>query len=60
MEQKTLGLYIHIPFCKKKCSYCDFPSWPGLEDYWEAYTGSVVDELVMKAPEFSHALCRGK
>ena len=25
---KTLGLYIHIPFCRKKCNYCDFYSLP--------------------------------
>ena len=23
-----LGLYIHIPFCKQKCTYCDFASYP--------------------------------
>ncbi|MFA4967684.1 MAG: coproporphyrinogen III oxidase, partial [Candidatus Margulisiibacteriota bacterium] len=26
-----LGLYIHIPFCKKKCNYCDFVSYAGKE-----------------------------
>lgn len=28
MEQKNYGLYIHIPFCVKKCAYCDFVSFP--------------------------------
>ncbi len=28
MEQRTLGLYIHIPFCRSKCLYCDFCSFP--------------------------------
>ncbi|MFQ8761421.1 MAG: hypothetical protein ACLSAF_20225 [Intestinimonas sp.] len=26
---KQLGLYIHIPFCKSKCDYCDFYSFAG-------------------------------
>ena len=28
MTQKNLGIYIHIPFCKSKCPYCDFCSFP--------------------------------
>ena len=30
-EDKPLGLYIHIPFCKSKCAYCDFYSLPNAE-----------------------------
>ena len=29
---KGLGLYIHVPFCKAKCNYCDFYSIGGLDD----------------------------
>lgn len=28
-DEKRLGIYIHIPFCKKKCEYCDFYSLGG-------------------------------
>ena len=24
-----LGIYVHIPFCVRKCAYCDFSSWAG-------------------------------
>lgn len=27
-EKKPLSIYIHIPFCVKKCAYCDFLSFP--------------------------------
>ena len=39
MEKRELGIYIHIPFCAKKCDYCDFISFPyqlqseKIEDY---------------------------
>lgn len=29
---KTLGLYLHIPFCKSKCRYCDFCSFPHMDE----------------------------
>lgn len=31
MNPETLGLYVHLPFCKKKCNYCDFCSFPDLD-----------------------------
>ena len=37
MEQ-TLGLYLHIPFCRSKCTYCDFYSLPHSEEKMDAYT----------------------
>ena len=29
---EELGIYIHIPFCKKKCSYCDFKSFENVSE----------------------------
>ena len=34
MMEKTLGLYLHIPFCKSKCAYCDFYSLPTARRRW--------------------------
>ena len=28
---ESLSLYVHIPFCRSKCAYCDFNSYAGLE-----------------------------
>lgn len=42
--KKSLGIYIHVPFCLKKCHYCDFCSFPG------------SDESLMR--EYTQELCR--
>lgn len=39
------GLYIHIPFCIKKCNYCDFISFSGQEDKMETYVAALLIEL---------------
>ena len=36
-EQKKLAVYVHIPFCIKKCGYCDFLSAPASEQVRQAY-----------------------
>lgn len=38
------GLYIHIPFCKSKCAYCDFPSWAGREAQAGRYFSALTTE----------------
>lgn len=42
---KPLGLYIHIPFCKQKCAYCDFYSLSGNEGRMEDYTDALCAHL---------------
>lgn len=44
-NKKELELYIHIPFCVKKCAYCDFLSGPQDEDTIEKYVKSLLDEI---------------
>ncbi|MEA4992771.1 MAG: radical SAM family heme chaperone HemW [Oscillibacter sp.] len=49
-ERKSLGLYVHIPFCAKKCDYCDFYSLPGEEGRMDAYTQALETQLLELAP----------
>ena len=43
--KKDLGLYIHIPFCVKKCEYCDFLSWSAGEEEREQYVNALLSEI---------------
>ena len=45
MENKELGIYIHIPFCKSKCYYCDFISYTNKESCVKEYIKNVIEEL---------------
>ena len=48
---KQLGLYIHIPFCRSKCDYCDFYSLSGREDRMDAYHKALLSHLTETAPQ---------
>ncbi|MCX7772031.1 MAG: radical SAM family heme chaperone HemW [Clostridia bacterium] len=52
-KSREMGLYIHIPFCKQKCYYCDFPSYAHMEAYWEAYVDALIKELNDKGELYS-------
>ena len=45
MEKRELELYVHIPFCVKKCAYCDFLSAPAGEREIRAYTDALIREI---------------
>lgn len=40
-----IGIYIHIPFCKQKCYYCDFVSYANKECFTEKYIESLISEI---------------
>lgn len=48
------GVYIHIPFCKSKCPYCDFYSYRCNNEQREKYVDAIVDEITTnrRATEF--------
>jgi len=43
---KPLSLYLHIPFCVRKCAYCDFPSHAGREKDIPAYVDALKGEIL--------------
>lgn len=48
---KPLAVYLHIPFCRKKCSYCDFLSFPGREHLFQRYLKALVQEIRLPVEE---------
>ena len=47
--RENISIYIHIPFCKKKCFYCDFVSFENKEEIIEEYIDSVCIEILKNA-----------
>lgn len=45
--KKKFGLYIHIPFCRQKCFYCDFPSFAGREKKIDRYLQALEQEFAL-------------
>ncbi|MFR7353338.1 radical SAM family heme chaperone HemW [Anaerococcus obesiensis] len=44
---EKIGIYIHIPFCKKKCFYCDFTAFPNLESWIKPYFENLKKEIIL-------------
>lgn len=43
--------YVHIPFCASKCGYCDFNSYPGLQELYDGYVDALIVEIRRAAGE---------
>lgn len=53
---KRLGVYIHIPFCVKKCDYCDFLSAPAGVEMQKAYVKALIKEIELSKDRMSDYL----
>lgn len=53
-ENRQLSLYIHIPFCVKKCNYCDFLSAAAAEDIQAQYVQALKNELELKSEVYKN------
>ena len=52
-ELTGLGLYIHVPFCLKKCNYCDFVSYPRTDEGVDVYLAGLRREACLHAPSMA-------
>ena len=50
-DVKKLGIYIHIPFCVRKCNYCDFLSFPAEETVKYAYVSILCSQIGSGVPD---------
>ncbi|MBU3195790.1 radical SAM family heme chaperone HemW [Clostridium algidicarnis] len=50
---KDISLYIHIPFCKSKCWYCDFPSFCGKDNLMDSYMEALGKEIDAKVLQYN-------
>ena len=52
---ENIGIYVHIPFCMRKCYYCDFCSYPGQlekqEDYVQALKEEIKENVITVFPD---------
>lgn len=49
---KEISLYIHIPFCKQRCLYCDFPTFSGKEKFRKEYINALIKEIKDKCSSY--------
>lgn len=51
---KKTGIYIHIPFCRSKCGYCDFNSYAGMEECISPYFCALNREIELTAEKYKN------
>ncbi|MGE5381569.1 MAG: radical SAM protein, partial [Methylocystaceae bacterium] len=51
---RPLAVYLHIPFCVRKCNYCDFFSVVARPDQIERYQKAVIAEITIAGEQLNH------
>ena len=54
MQTKPTSAYVHIPFCVKKCYYCDFCSYPNKLDLQKDYVHTLKEEIKLRSKEIKN------
>ena len=49
---QSMGVYLHIPFCVKKCDYCDFLSGSASKQHQKEYVEALKREILYEAPAY--------
>jgi oxygen-independent coproporphyrinogen-3 oxidase len=60
IPHSSLSIYIHVPFCAKKCAYCDFASFSGREADWGRYFDEILTEIRLWSDKTDFGLLREK
>lgn len=60
VPHSSLSIYIHVPFCVRKCAYCDFASFPGREADWGRYFDEILTEIRLWSAGTDFGLLREK
>ena len=47
-----ISIYIHIPFCQRKCLYCDFLSFSATKENYKTYVNALIKELIYKSADY--------
>jgi oxygen-independent coproporphyrinogen-3 oxidase len=50
---RNIGMYVHIPFCAKKCDYCSFVSYSSKNEYVKNYVEALKREIIDEAKEYA-------
>lgn len=50
LERPGFGVYVHIPFCTRRCHYCDFNTYEGQGDLHSAYVDALIRDIETSAP----------
>lgn len=56
IKEEFIGVYIHIPFCIKKCNYCDFPSFQNMDNHFGDYANALCKEIESAARLYTDCL----